>query len=114
MGGSTYTSVDIICLGTADNGDSGAGGGGGPFCFSKKESRQVIVRSVVLVFGDLVACELARLKHTGPTLPVKSNVKVNMAEGPSTATTPSTQFIHCEMQCVQPSCVQAHMESLRW
>ena len=59
MGGSTYTSVDIATgrssFGMADNGDSGDGGGGGRFCFSKKESREVIVRSVVLMFGDLVA-----------------------------------------------------------
>ena len=58
-GRSTSTSVDItttgsfsFSLGIADDGDSGAGGGGGPFRFSKKKSREDIVRSVVLVFGS--------------------------------------------------------------
>jgi len=39
----------------------------------KKESREVIVRSVVLTFGDLVVSELARLKRTGPSMPVMSD-----------------------------------------
>ena len=61
MGGSTYTSVDKVIttghfsFGTADDGDSGAGVGGGPFRFSKKDSREVIVRSVVLTFGSFRA-----------------------------------------------------------
>jgi len=57
-----------------DDSDSGVGGGGGPFRFSKEESREVIVRSVVLAFGDLVASDLSWLvlKHTGPSMPVKS------------------------------------------
>ena len=42
----------------ADDGDSGAGGGGGSCCFSKKESREVIVRSVALAFGDLVKLKI--------------------------------------------------------
>jgi len=65
VGGSTFTSVDITCFGMADDGDSGAGGGGGLFRFSKKESREVIVRSVVLAFGDLIASELAHFKAYG-------------------------------------------------
>jgi len=98
----------------ADDGDSGAGGSGGPFCFSKKESSEVIVRSVVLVFGDLVACELAHLKRTGASLPVKSNENMNIAEGPSTIATLSNQFIvkcsvrsHHVYKCII-------MESLHW
>ena len=47
VGGSTYTSVDIttgrFSFGMADDCDSGAGRGGGPIQFSKKESREVIV-----------------------------------------------------------------------
>jgi len=76
VGGSTSTSVDIttghfsFSFGTADDGDSGAGGGGGPFHFLKKKSREDIVRSVVLVFGVL---SWLVLKHTGPSMPVKSD-----------------------------------------
>jgi len=63
-------------FGTADDGDSGAREGGGPFHFSKKRA-------------------------------VKST-KVNMAEGPSTATTPSNQFI------VKYSVHGHHMYKRRW
>jgi len=43
VGGSTYiyisvdTTIGRFSFGTADNGDNGASGGGGPFRFSKKE-----------------------------------------------------------------------------
>ena len=72
----------------------------------EKESREVIVRSVVLVFGDLVASELAGFKayrsiNACQERPIKSAinacqdtlVNVNMAKGPSTTATPNNQFV---------------------
>jgi len=85
----------------------------------------MIVRSVVLAFGDLVASELARFKAYGSInayqeRPIKRainacqdiSVNVNMAEGPSTTATPSNQFIvkcsvrgHHAYKCIWSPCV---------
>ena len=93
VGGSTYTSVDIatgcfsFCI--ADDCDSGAGGGGGPFRFSKKESRKVIVRSVVLAFRVHQCLSIKSTINACQNI----SVNVNMVEGPSTTATLSNQFV---------------------
>ena len=83
-------------------------------CFSKKESSEVIIqRCSSHVLGIWLLLGWFNLKHTGPSMPVKSDhdqflsrhltdsvqratagekTKVNLAEGPSTTATPSNQF----------------------
>jgi len=58
------------------------------------------ITTAINVYGSINACQ-------------DISVNVNMAEGPSTTTTPSNQFV-VKYIVAQPSCVQAHMESLHW
>jgi len=49
-------------IGTADDGNSRAGGGGGPFRLLKNKTVKSLFGGVVLTFGDLVASKLVCFK----------------------------------------------------
>ena len=108
----------------------------GHFASQKRRAVKSLVGGVVLTFRSLVASELVRFKVYGvhKCLSRASNKKCNQCLSrhltdsveqpcgekqkwtwqrsqvqPLPRVTSSSQ-----MQCVQPSCVQAHMESLHW